>query len=34
MLISTRGVLYTSEYKTEEPDAVAPHVLICVGSAQ
>ena len=25
---------YTSEYITEEPDAVVPHVRICVGAVQ
>jgi hypothetical protein len=28
------GVIYTREYITEEPDAVIPHVRICVGSVQ
>jgi hypothetical protein len=27
-------VNYTSEYITEEPDAVVPHVRICVGAVQ
>ncbi|MFT4764457.1 MAG: hypothetical protein ACI9OH_001551 [Oleispira sp.] len=27
-------VNYTSEYITEEPDAVIPHVRICVGAVQ
>ncbi len=29
-----RLVFYTSEYITEEPDAVVPHVRICVGAVQ
>jgi hypothetical protein len=33
LLIGTRVVFYTSEYITEEPDAVVPHVRICVRSA-
>jgi hypothetical protein len=27
-------VHYTGEYITEEPDAVVPHVRICVGTVQ
>jgi hypothetical protein len=27
-------VNYTSEYITEEPDAVIPHVRICMGAVQ
>lgn len=35
MLTGTKvNVIYTGEYITEEPDAVIPHVRICVGSAQ
>ena len=34
MLTGIKGVFYTSEYITEEPDAVIPHVRICVGAAQ
>jgi hypothetical protein len=33
LLTGTKVVFYTSEYITEEPDAVIPHVRICVGSA-
>jgi hypothetical protein len=32
LLTGTRVVFYTSEYIIEEPDAVIPHVRICVGS--
>jgi len=33
LLIGTRAVIYAGEYITEEPDAVVPHVRICVGAA-
>lgn len=32
MLTGTRVVSYTSDNITEEPDAVVPHVRICVGA--
>lgn len=34
MLTGIKCVFYTSEYITEESDAVIPHVRICVGAAQ
>ena len=33
-LAGIRVVYYTSECITEEPDAVIPHVPVCLGSAQ
>jgi len=34
LLIGTRVVFNASEYTTEEPDAVVPHVRICVGAVR
>jgi|GEM_PF-3186045 len=32
VMTGTRVVIYTSEYITEESDALVPHIRICVGS--